>query len=419
LIKKNYLLAILTVVLAFNCVDRSFLGLALEDIKADLGLSDTQLGLLTGIAFALFYSLMGIPIARWADRGNRVTIIAATTALWSIVVSLCGLAGSFAQLLAIRVAVAVGEAGCIPPAHSLIADYFPRAERPRAVARYMLGYPLSIVLGYFVAGWLNEVYGWRVTFMLLGVPGVALALWAWLALEEPRNDPARNASAGEEPASNMNLKEVFTTLWANVTFRHLLLAVSVTSLFSYGIAQWMPTFFVRSYGLKSGELGTWLAVMWGAGGMIGTYLGGEWASRHAAGNERLQLKVIACVNVGFGIVMALVYVVPSFYWAFFCLGAAIAGGITVNGPMFATVQTLVPSRLRAISVSLVYLFANLIGLGVGPLAAGALSDALRPAFADESLRYALLALCPGWFWAAWHVWRGSKTVNRDLQAIAP
>ena len=156
---RNYLLTVLLVILAFNYVDRVALGLLLQDIKVDLDLSDTQLGFLSGIAFALFYSVMGIPIARWADRGNRVMIITVTTALWSVAVALCGLAGSFLQLLLIRIGVAVGEAGCIPPAHSLIADYFTRAERPRAVARYMLGGPLSFVIGYFLAGWLNQLCG--------------------------------------------------------------------------------------------------------------------------------------------------------------------------------------------------------------------------------------------------------------------
>src|SRR5688500_10553590 len=163
---KQYLLAVLLVVLASNYMDRLALGLLLQDIKVDLALSDTQLGFLSGIAFALFYSVMGLPIARWADRGNRVAIITFTTVLWSAAVALCGVAGNFVQLLLIRMVVAVGEAGCIPPAHSLIADYFTRAERPRAVAIYMLGGQLSVV-GYFAAGWLNELYGWRVTFMLL------------------------------------------------------------------------------------------------------------------------------------------------------------------------------------------------------------------------------------------------------------
>src|SRR6202046_5577488 len=165
---RRYLLAVLLVIQAFNGVDGLALGLVLQNIKVDLHLSDTQLGFLSGIAFALFYSVMGIPIARWADRGNRVTIISVTATAWSVMVALCGMAASFAQLLLIRVGVAIGEAGCIPPAHSLIADYFGRAERPKAVSVYMLAGSLSTLIGYFVAGWLSEFYGWRTMFILLG-----------------------------------------------------------------------------------------------------------------------------------------------------------------------------------------------------------------------------------------------------------
>lgn len=172
------MLGLLTVILAFNYVDRFALGVLLQDIKVDLVLSDTQLGLLTGIAFAVFYSVMGIPIARWADRGNRVTIISLTTGLWSVAVAICAAAANFTQLLFMRMGVAIGEAGCYPPALSLISDYFDRSERPRAVAYYMLGPPLALVMGYFSAGWLNEYYGWRTTFLLLGVPGVVLAVLA-------------------------------------------------------------------------------------------------------------------------------------------------------------------------------------------------------------------------------------------------
>ena len=426
---KNYLLTVLLVILAFNYVDRFALGLLLQDIKVDLDLSDTQLGFLSGIAFALFYSVMGIPIARWADRGNRVTIIAITTALWSAAVALCGLAGSFLQLLLIRIGVAVGEAGCIPPAHSLIADSFTRAERPRAVARYMLGVPLSYVIGYFLAGWLNQLYGWRMTFILLGLPGLVLAALAWFTLREPRVAKANSAashfassslSSQREPAevasAQPSLKEVCVTLWANTTFRHLLFCFSIVSFFGYGILQWKPAFFMRSFGLATGELGTWFAVIYGLGGLLGTYLGGELAARHAAHNERLQLKVMAVANSSFGVLSACIYLSPNQYLAFAFLALATVGGYMVTGPLFATIQTLVPERMRAMSIALIYLFANFVGIGLGPLAAGALSDAFRPFVGEESLRYALLVLCPGYFWSAWHLWRASRTVKRDLEA---
>lgn len=427
---KNYLLSVLLVILACNLVDGLVLGLVLQNIKVDLALSDTQLGFLSGIAFALFYSVMGIPIARWADRGNRVTIISITTALWSVTVALCGAAGNFLQLLLIRVGVAVGEAGCIPPAHSLIADYFTRAERPRAVARYMLGGPLSVVIGYFLAGWLNEFYGWRATFMLLSLPGLALAALAWFTLREPRlgkptMDPASRLAATSlsqaESAALMwtqpSVKEVCVTLWANTTFRNLLFCFSVTSFFGAGIGQWQSAFFIRSYGLGTGELGTWFAVIYGLGNLLGIYWGGELASRLAANNERLQLKAMAAVYCSSAVISAFIFLSPNHYLAFGLMGLAVMVGTTATGPLFATIQTLVPERMRAMSIATIYLFANLVGMGLGPLAVGALSDALRPLLGEESLRYALLALCPGFFWGAWHLWRGSKTVSRDLKAV--
>jgi MFS family permease len=402
-------------ILTFNFVDRLALGLMLQDIKADLALSDVQLGFLTGIAFALFYSVLGIPIARWADRGNRVTIISITTAVWSVAMALCGLVGNFAQLLLIRVGVAVGEAGCIPPAHSLIADHFDRAERPRAVAIYKMGGPLSVLIGYFLAGWLNEFYGWRLTFVILGLPGLALAALAWLTLREPRSTTTPRAKrAGLISQPQPSLKEVCVTLWANATFRHLTFSYAVVFFFGYGIRLWEPAFFRRSYGLHTGELGTWLALVAGLGGILGTYLGGALASRHAARNERLQLKLVAAVYAVFGIVSAFIYLSPNYYVAFGLMGLATVGGAMANGPLFATVQTLVPDRMRAVAIAILYLFANLIGMGLGPLAAGALSDAFRPWAGEESLRYALLALCPGYLWGAWHLWQGSRTVTRDL-----
>ncbi len=287
---KHYLLAVLMVILAFNYVDRLALGLVLQDIKLEFHASDTKLGFLSGLAFALFYSVMGIPIARWADRGNRVTIISLTAALWSVMVVLCGRAGSFFQLLFARIGVAVGEAGFMPPANSLIPDYFDRAERPRAVAIYMLGGALSNLIGYFLAGWLNELYGWRSMFVMLGLPGLALAGLAGLTLREPR--VRRTTTPPAQPA----FQEICITLWSCTTFRHLLFCFSVVSFFGYGIAQWLPAFFFRSFGLKSGELGTWLAAIYGLGGAVGMYLGGALASRYAAHNERVQLKAMAIVE---------------------------------------------------------------------------------------------------------------------------
>jgi MFS family permease len=428
---QNYLLAVLMIGLAVNYVDRVALGLLLQPIKVDLHLSDTQLGLMTGIAFALFYSLMGMPLARWADRGNRVTIISLTAAVCSGMVALCGSAMSFVQLLLIRVGVAIGEAGCIPASQSLIADYFDRAERPRAIARFMLGAPLSYVVVYWLAGWLNELYGWRLTFMLLGLPGLALSALIWFTLRDPR---ARQGSPGavERPVAaqgrdssdahasasvNPSAREVCRTLWANVTFRHLLLSYSVASFFGYGVWQWKPAFFIRSYHMDTVQVGTWFAVIYGISGLAGMFWGGELASRRAVHNERLQLMIIAVANCGFGVISAGIFLSPNPYLSLGLMALANLGLYTTFGPMFAAIQTVVPPRMRAVALATIYLFANLVGMGLGPLAVGALSDAFRASAGDESLRYALLALCPGYLWAGWHLWRASQTVKMDVEAV--
>jgi MFS transporter, Spinster family, sphingosine-1-phosphate transporter len=413
---KNAALLLLLIILAFNVVDRVALAVMLEDIKGDLDLSDTQLGFITGIAFALFYSVMGIPIGRWADRGNRATIVVLTTGLWSVAVACCAAVTNFTQLLLTRVCVAVGEAGCYPPAFSLISDYFSRAERPRAMARYMLGVPLGIFIGNFVGGWVNELFGWRVTFFVLGVPGLILAVVAALMLKEPRSGVRREPRApsveSADAAIELSLYRVLVCLWSNVPFRHLVLCFAVWAFFSLGIFQWGPAFFMRTYGLDTGELGTWLA-LFAVGGLVGTYVGGELASRYAANDERLQLRAIGVVLALNGLVTAGVYSATNYHFSFVLLGIQSVVASLINGPIYAVTQTLVPARMRAIASALVFLSSNLVGLGLGPLAVGALSDLLRPAFGDQSLRYALLACCPGFLWCTWHLWQASRTA-RDV-----
>jgi len=411
-LRKAYLLALLTLILAFNYVDRVALGVLLPAIKADLSWSDTQLGFLTGIAFAAFYAVMGIPIARWADRGNRVTIISLTAALWSVGVALCGTVGSFTQLLLIRCGVAVGEAGCYPPALSLITDSYERAERPRAVGRYMLGIPLALVIGSFAAGWLNEAYGWRNTFFVIGAPGLMLALLALFTLKETRQFSA--SGTRRTPGIQPNVKHVFLRLWRNTAFRNLWLCFSVWGFFGNGIQQWQPSFFVRSHGLETGELGTWLALVYGIGGFIGIWLGAELAGRFARNNERLQLVAVAVVYMLLAALFIGVYLAPTYHMAFTILAISAVIDNATSGPLFAATQTLVPSNMRAMAMALIYFFCNLFGMGLGPLAVGALSDALRPYLGQESLRYALLAFCPGYFWCAWHLWKASRTVTDDI-----
>jgi predicted MFS family arabinose efflux permease len=412
---RKALLGILMAIYVANHLDRVALGLLLEEIKHDLVLTDTQLGLLSGLAFALFYAVMGLPIARWADRGNRVTIISVTAGLWSVAVVLCGAAGNFVQLLLARVCVGIGEAGCVPPAHSLIADYFSRAERPRATSLYTLSGSIAFIIGYFATGWLNQVFDWRMVFAIIGLPGIALAAIAWFTLKEPRTGlpmPSGRQADAHEPVPPV--REVLVTLARIPAFRHLLVCFSIWYFFGYGLMQWQPTFFIRSHGLDTGMIGTVFALIIGVAGVVGTLVGGELATRLAAGNERRQLHFGACAFVIFAIFTGCAFLAPSAGLAFAALAVANLGGNLAHGPMLSTIQTLVPPRMRAMSMAIIYLFANMIGLGLGPLAAGMLSDGLVPMFGAESLRYALLALCPGYFWAALHLWLASRKVESDI-----
>jgi len=413
---RSYLLAILAVIIAFENGERWAVGVLLQSIKVDWHLSDTQLGLLTGIAYSFFYAVLGIPIARRADGGNRATVITLTTALWSVATALCGVVGSFLQLLLMRVAVAVGEAGCGPTAPSLIADYYDRAERPRAMSRYLLGVLLGPAIGFFLAGWLNEYYGWRRTFVCLGLPGVAVAVLAGFTLREPRCAVREAAQTPLAASASPSMRKVGVTLWANQTFRHLLFFFSINSFFNSGIVQWIPPYLLRSFGLHTGQVGTWLAIIFGVGGIVGTYLGGELASRFATHNEQLQLRAMGVWGACYGLLSVCVYLSHNYYVAFALLAVGAIGSAAAYGPLLAAIQTLVPPHLRAQSMAILSLFSNLVGMGLGPLAAGMLSDSLRPLAGDESLRYALIALSPGYCWSSWHLWRACRSVNQDIEA---
>jgi MFS family permease len=327
---RNYLLKVLFVIQVFNAMDGWALGLVMQDIKLDLSLSDTQLGIMTGFAFALMYALAGLSIARWADRGDRVAIVSVTAAIWSVLVTACGTARNFLQLLLLRIGVGVGEAGCVPASQSLIADYFDRGERPRANALYMMGTGVSALIGYGLAGWLNELYGWRTMFMILGLPGLIVAALAWLTLREPRfqnpeEEPGTRfvlasrslfKTTAKASAPPPRLWSVAVTLWSNKTVRHLLLFWAVSGFFTTAMWQWQPMFFVRSHGLNTGELGLWFAAVYGLGGMSGAFLGGACASRYANSNERLQLEVGAWICCALVLVSALIYWVPDSHLAF-------------------------------------------------------------------------------------------------------
>ena len=268
---RYYAVGLLTLVYTFNFIDRQLLAILQESIKLDLSLSDSQLGLLTGFAFAVFYVTAGIPIARWADRSNRRNIIALAIGLWSLMTALSGMAQNYAQLLVARIGVGVGEAGGSPPAHSIISDIFPAHKRASALSFYSTGVNIGILFGFLAGGWLNEFFGWRVAFMVVGVPGLLIALLVRTTLAEPIRGLAEQRTVADEPVP---LGTVLSLLWSRSSFRHMALAGALNAFAGYSTSSWTASFMIRSHNMTTGELGTWLALIMGLGGAIGVLFGG-------------------------------------------------------------------------------------------------------------------------------------------------
>jgi MFS family permease len=411
----RYVLGVLLAAYAFNFLDRQVLSIALESIKADLQLSDTQLGVLTGAAFAIFYSIAGMPIARWADRGDRPVIISAALGVLSMAVALCSVVGSFAQLTCVRIGAAVGEAGLVPPAHSLVATYFDRSQRLRAMSIFLLGGPLSAGAGYLMGGWLTELFGWRMAFLLTAIPGVVLAVLVRWTIHEPRRVTSASSVAPALPAPSASA--VLRVLWGQHTFRNLLIASTVLYLFGCGLVQWLPVFFIRVHHMPIGELGMWMAINWGIGNAIGTLAGGYLTHRRTADAERRQLRIMAAIAVVYVPLNVVALLSPDESLAMGCLFVAALINALATAPTFALIQSLVPEHMRATAVAAVFLASNLIGLALGPLLVGGLSDALAHAYDSDSLRIALLACMPGYWWVAAHLLQASRTVMADLASV--
>ena len=412
---RRYALGVLIVVYTFNFIDRQILSILMEPIKADLGLSDTQLGLLSGFAFAAFYATLGIPIASYADRSNRRNLIALALAVWSGMTALSGLVSNFWQLLIARIGVGVGEAGCSPPAHSMIADYYPADRRATALGLYALGIPFGILFGFLAGGWLNEFFGWRIAFFVVGIPGLLLALIVRFTVQEP----PRGLSEGRvSSARQPTIRETFRYLWAKPAFRHLAIGGALTAFVGYGVTSWFPSFLARSHGMTTGEIGTWLGLILGIPGGIGIVAGGWLADRLGARDPRWYMWLVAIALVACVPFSAAVYLAPTASLALILLAVPVALGNFYQATTFAQVQGLASLRMRAVGAAVLLFILNFIGLGLGPLVTGNLSDLLAPSFGDESLRYSLLICGFVNLWAGWHYWRAARYLREDLAATA-
>ncbi len=407
---------ILLIVYIFNFIDRQIVNILAEPIARDLGLSDTQIGLMTGLAFALFYTVLGIPIARFADRSStsRPAVIAVSLAIWSGMTALCGLAQNFSQMLLARIGVGVGEAGCTPPAHSLISDIVPPEKRSSALAFYSLGIPIGTLMGMVIGGILADFVGWREAFLIVGLPGVALALVVWFVLKDPRRSDAQMILRNQNQPAALPLMDALRVVMSSRAFVLLLFAGSEASFLSYGKTTWTTIFFQRTHDLTPGEVGLWFGIVGGVGGIVGTVLGGYLADRFGAKNRRHVLSAPA-IGMALAVPLALLaYNSPSWPMALVLLFLPTMFNSFYYGPTYSAAQGLVPIRARAIAAATLLFFQNLIGLGLGPLFFGMLSDLLQPAYGTESVRYVLygaafLGLVPAYFF-----WRCGLRLNEEL-----
>ena len=415
---KYYTLFILTIVYAFNFIDRQILVIMQEAIKADLDLSDTQLGLLSGLAFALFYTILGIPIARWADFANRRNIIAIALAIWSGMTALSGLAQNFAQLALARVGVGIGEAGGSPPAHSMISNMFKEKERATALAIYSAGLYLGILLGYILGGYLVDIYGWRITFFIVGIPGVVMAFIVRFTLKEPTrpieeaSEPVQKQSIGSH---FVGIFDVMGKLFALKSFPFFALGCAMSAFISYGVGNFAPSYIIRYHGYSPSELAIPLAITGGGGGMVGTFLGGYLTDKIGAKDIRWYLWLPGLVAV---------LAIPLAAWAyntsdpdlmFVLIFIQTVMSTLYLAPAIATAHRLVKPHMRAMASAVLFFILNLIGLGAGPIFIGFLSELLRDLNGVESLREAMtigvcLAVIKGYLFYV-----GGRKLPEDLK----
>ena len=411
-INTRYALALLFMVSFFNYMDRYMLAVLLPAIKADLQLSDTEIGFITGLAFTLFYATMGIPIARLADRYSRRNIIAIALTVWSVMTALCGLAQNFVQLAVARVMVGVGEAGASPPSHSLIADLFPVEKRARAISVYTLGAPVGILIGFLLGGWITQLYGWRAALFTVGIPGILLALVIYRKLPEPER------GAADGLARNAEIQPFwFTlkTLMSSPTFRHLSFATGLYTVLWLGVVQWLPSYFTRSFGLGIGEVGTWLAIILSTSQIIGMVTGGYLADRLGSGDLRWYVWVPSLAILVSTPMFALTFLTQNPTLAFLSLFLPFMIGVMQGPPTFAVAQGLADVRMRAMAAALLLLITNLIGGGIGPQAVGIMSDYLADQHKQDSLRYSLLAVSLVFgLWSSLHYFLAGKTIRREF-----
>jgi MFS family permease len=411
----NYVLGMLSLAYVFNFIDRNILSVLVEPIKKDLGISDAQIGLLGGLSFALVYCVSGIPVARWADRGSRINIISLGVAVWSVMTMLCGFAKSFSHLLLARIGVGIGEAACTPPSHSLISDYFPPGKRATALGIYSMGGPIGVSIGFIVGGWIEFYFDWRMAFVVVGVPGVLLALFMRLSIAEPIRGRFDSTINDEY---RLSFIDVLKQLVGIRSFVYLQLANILFSFAGYSLAFWTIPFFVRAHGLLLREVATYMAIIGLVGGIAGSYFGGRIADIFSRRNSAwyFGIPAISLVLASAGSLWMLSATTALFALAGYFISALFMHAY--SGPIFASIQAMVDVRIRSQAVAVHLLLSSLLGMGLGPMVVGGLSDYFVTSGLNggSSLRQALIAVVVFMLAAAFSLAAGARNIHRDIKS---
>ena len=410
---RYLVLGILTAAYVSNFVDRQVINVLAQYIIDDLQISDGQFGMLSGLAFALIYTTLGIPIARLADISNRRNIIAISITIWSIMTALCGAANNFFQLFMARFGVGVGEAGGSPPAHSIVSDIFPAEQRATALSIYSLGVYGGILVGTVGGAYLVQYFDWRTAFVVVAIPGIFLALLVRFVIKEP---PRGMAEARKDVAPPGFLR-VLHFLWDRKSFRHLSFACALHAFVTYGMGNFMPLFLGRVHGMPILDVGWYYGLIAGIGGLAGTFFGG-WMSDRMANKtgDKTWYVWIPFISTLLAIPLGLItyLVMPNGYSAAFSYFLPVFCGGWYLAPCIASTHFLVGIRMRAMASAILLFMLNLIGLGLGPMLTGFMSDFFEPSYGSDSLRYAMSITLLVNFWCAFHYWKASRTIAADF-----
>ena len=420
---RTYALVILTLAYVSSYLDRTIMGAVAEHIKKDLNLSDTGLGLLTGFAFAIFYATLGVPLAVLSDRMNRRNIVAGAVTVWSVMTVACGMAQNYTQLLLARIGVGIGEAGSSPQSHSMIADMYAEHERSRALAFYAMGVYVGGMLGFLIGAPLAEVWGWRSVFLVVGLPGLLIAALIYFTVKEPVRGLADGLVSAQRKTQTFDeakraMLAGFAFIWRSKACRHVVIGLTLTSFVSYGGVMWAAPFLKRTHNISGAEIGLILGPIVGILGAGGALLGGYLADRLAKSDKRWNAWIIAVGKLAAAPLGLAFYLTDDFNAALvYYLPATVLGAFYL-GPSFAIVQSTAPLAMRATLSAIMLFILNLIALGLGPLAVGALSDTLKETYQQDSLRYALMLTSLVNIWAAVHFILAGNAYAKEMAARA-